>query len=348
MGNTTEKMKAAIYNPYLDTLGGGERYTMAFAKVLSNHGYQVDVQWRDTSIKKRLEVRFGVDLNGVNFVKEIGRGDGYEICFWVSDGSIPLLRARHNFLHFQMPFKGVNGRSIINKMKLFRIEKIICNSYFTKGFIDDEYGVDSAVVYPPVEISKFKRQKKENVILSVARFSQLTQAKRQNVLIDVFKKLNKFGIKNWRFILAGGVEIGANSYVATLRKLSKNYPIQIIESPTFDELIELYSKAKIFWTASGFGISEKRDPAKVEHFGISLVESMASGCVAFAYSAGGHKEIITDKVNGFLWKSKSELNKKTRLLIKSPEIMSKMAHQAKSDSNIYEFERFTQEVLGLL
>ena len=134
-------MRAAIYNPYLDTLGGGERYSMAFATVLAKKGYRVDVEWKSKAIKGKLEERFGLKLEGINIVKDVKRGDGYDICFWVSDGSIPLLRARKNFLHFQFPFQNVNGKTLLNKMKLFRINKFICNSFFTKGYIDKEYGV---------------------------------------------------------------------------------------------------------------------------------------------------------------------------------------------------------------
>src|SRR6266852_9194189 len=97
-------MKAAIYNPYLDTLGGGERYIMAAAVALVKEGYEVHVEWKDAALKEKLEKRFGIDLSGVNFVEDIKRGDGYDVCFWVSDGSIPTLRARKNFLHFQVPF----------------------------------------------------------------------------------------------------------------------------------------------------------------------------------------------------------------------------------------------------
>jgi hypothetical protein len=102
-------MKAAIYNPYLDTLGGGERYTMGVARALVAKDFRVDVEWKDMSIKEKLEKRFDIDLSNVNFIKNINRGDGYDVCFWVSDGSIPILRARKNFLHFQMPFQDVNG-----------------------------------------------------------------------------------------------------------------------------------------------------------------------------------------------------------------------------------------------
>ena len=64
-------MRAAIYNPYLDTLGGGERYSMAFAKALSENGYKVDVQWQNEKIKRNFEERFGMNLSGVKIVKDI-------------------------------------------------------------------------------------------------------------------------------------------------------------------------------------------------------------------------------------------------------------------------------------
>ncbi|MCX6704821.1 MAG: hypothetical protein NT162_00575, partial [Candidatus Woesebacteria bacterium] len=168
-------MRAAIYNPYLDTLGGGERYTMTFAKVLAKNGYQVDVEWKDIRIKKILENRFGFNLDGINIVDCINKGDGYDLCFWVSDGSIPILHARNNILHFQVPFHDVGGKSLINKMKFFRINKIVCNSLFTKRIIDREYGVESLVIHPPVDTLSIKPKRKEKIILFVGRFSQILQ-----------------------------------------------------------------------------------------------------------------------------------------------------------------------------
>ena len=72
-------MRAAIYNPYLDTLGGGERYTSVFAEVLVKNGYAVDMQWKDIGIKGTLEKRFGIILDGVNIVKDVKMGDGYDL-----------------------------------------------------------------------------------------------------------------------------------------------------------------------------------------------------------------------------------------------------------------------------
>lgn len=197
-------MRAAIYNPYLDTLGGGERYTMTFAEVLAKNGYAVDVQWQNPTIKGKLKNRFGKDYSSINFISDVKRGDGYDLCFWLSDGSIPTLRARHNFLHFQVPFHNVGGTSLLNRMKLFRIDKVICNSKFTKRVIDYEYGVESIVIYPPVDVLKIKPKRKENIIISVGRFSELKQSKHQDILVKAFKRLVDSGLADWKLILAGG------------------------------------------------------------------------------------------------------------------------------------------------
>jgi len=340
-------MKAAIYNPYLDTLGGGERYTLAFAKTLSLNGYKVDVAWKSVAIKKKLQDRFGIDLGDINIKNDIKRGEGYDILFWVSDGSIPLLRARHNFLHFQFPFKDVNGRSLMNKMKLYRIEKIICNSYFTKSFIDAEYGVESAVIYPPVDVANIKPKRKENIILYVGRFSQLTQAKGQDILIKAFKGFYKSN-GDWKLILAGGTEVGSDEYVKKLEKSIKDYPIEIIKSPSFGEIKNLYGKAKIFWSASGYGVNEKKNPTQVEHFGITVVEAMAAGTVPIVYSAGGHKEIIADSENGFLWKKTSQLIKATKILTDNSKELKAISSSARESSQVYEYQRFEAEVRGLI
>ena len=72
--------KAAIYNPYLNTLGGGERYTITFANVLAEAGYDVDIEWNDPKILKQLSERFGLKLvNTIKIVDSINRGEKYDL-----------------------------------------------------------------------------------------------------------------------------------------------------------------------------------------------------------------------------------------------------------------------------
>ncbi|OGM25909.1 hypothetical protein A3D00_02235 [Candidatus Woesebacteria bacterium RIFCSPHIGHO2_02_FULL_38_9] len=342
-------MKAAIYDPYLDTLGGGERYMITAAQVLSENGYKVDVEWRDQSIKDKLEDRFGIKIDKLNFVNSINRGSFYDVCFWLSDGSIPTLLARKNFLHFQRPFSKAGGKSLLNRMKLIRVSGVVVNSKFTKRWIDKEYGVESVVIYPPVMVDKFRPKKKEKIILYVGRFSQLEQAKRQDVLIEAFKKLYRSkGNIDFSLVLAGSSDVGKTDFIDRLLEKSKNFPIKILENPSFKDLKEIYSRALVFWSAAGFGINEKKEPQRLEHFGISLVEAMASGAVPIAYSGGGHREIIDPGINGFLWRDEHELLSSTTNLLRDKRLLKKMSSQAKIDSQKFNLERFKREFEKLL
>ncbi len=345
--------KAAIYDPYLDTLGGGERYSLEVASYLSKNGYQVDVFWDESSIKSKIKERLNIEVEQLNFISNIFKKDdkigkknlkNYDLVFFLSDGSIPFLTAKQNILHFQVPFHDVGGGRFINRIKLRRINDIICNSFFTKRFIDREYGVNSKVIYPPVAIDSFKPLKKENFIISVGRFTDLLHNKRQDVLIEVFKKMK---LKDWKLLLIGGDEEGKR-YVADLRKKAQGFPIEIITSPRFSDLKRLYGQAKIFWTAAGFAIDEEKEPEKVEHFGMTTVEAMAAGCVPVVIKKGGQSEIVKEEENGLLWEREEELIKKTLRLIKDEKLLLKLAREAEKQAADFSQARFYQRLKEII
>ncbi len=340
-------MRAAIFNPYFDTLGGGERYTAEVARTLLKNGYEVDIEWNNESLIKNIMLRFGINIQGARVVADIGRGDGYDLTFWVSDGSVPTLKSRKNILHFQVPFQKVSGSSLVNRMKMYRIDHVVCNSYFTKEVIDKEFSVKSVVVYPPVEVDKFLSKRKENTILYVGRFSKLKQSKRQDVLVEAFKELYDSGLRDWKMVLAGGSEVGDSDFSDFLKKQSQGYPIRFVKSPNFKEITNLFGVSKIFWSASGFGVEEGVSPDLVEHFGITVVEAMASGGVPFVYNAGGHKEIIDEGVNGFLWNTTDELKNKTQIFIKENKF-NLLSKEAKAKSVKFSAEEFEKAFLELV
>ncbi|MDO8452523.1 MAG: glycosyltransferase family 4 protein [bacterium] len=338
-------MRAAIFDPYLDTGGGGERYILAVAEVLKRNGWSVDLQWRDPKIRDWLSVRTGRDYSGINVVPSVSNGSGYDLIFWLSDGSVPLLFSKKNLIHFQTPFQEVGGKSLLNRIKFIKVNSVICNSEFTKSFIDKEFGVKSIVLYPPVSTEDFSPGKKENIILYVGRFSTLQQSKGQDILIECFKKLNA---KDWKLVLAGGSEVGGKEFVQDLKKLAKGSNIEILENLPFSEIKSLYSKAKIFWSAAGYGVTEEETPEKVEHFGMTLVEGMAAGVVPLASNKGGHKEVIKNGENGYLWETEEELVKLTHKLINDERRLNSLAEKAKKDCEQFSEQRFEKELLEII
>lgn len=352
-------MKAGIFDPYLDTVGGGERYCLTLAELLLAKNWQVDLFWPDEKIRTKLIEKFALDLNRVNFVSYTPRENNlinrykferrYELLFYFSDGSIPIMFGKKNILHFQVPFQNVLTKSLKNSFKLKTIDFIVCNSFFTKKVIDNCLGTNSLVVYPPVDIKAFKPLEKENIILSVARFSQLLQGKKQDVLVDTFKELTKQkNLDKWKLVLAGGTEVGGGNFVKNLRNAARGFSIEIIENPPFSELLRLYGKAKIFWTASGFGINEGKEPERVEHFGITTVEAMAAGCAPIVLGAGGQKEIVENGANGFLWKKTGELKDLTLKVIEEPALMKKISQNAILRSKAFSKEEFYRNISQLI
>ena len=55
--------KALIFDPYLDTLGGGERYVFSFALGLIKNGYSVVLAWPTRKELEAAELRFGAGEN---------------------------------------------------------------------------------------------------------------------------------------------------------------------------------------------------------------------------------------------------------------------------------------------
>ncbi len=318
--------KAVLFTPYADTLGGGERYILTLAQVLLNRGWQVEITFKNKKLLNQARSRFNLPLKKIDL---IGRDiltsppyfshRRYDLLFWVSDGSIPTMMAQKNWLHFQVPFHNLRSKSLFNIVKLKLIDKVICNSYFTKKIVDHEYGISSLVWYPPISIEDFSPQKKTNLIIAVGRFETTMNVKRQDILVSAFKDLVDQGLSGWKLVLFGGslAKEKDNLFLQKLKEQAQGFPIEFQVNAPFTKLKEAYSRAKIFWHAAGFGVDEKKEPEKVEHFGMTTVEAMASGCWPLVYEAGGQKEIFRNfpQKNLCLWQNKNQLLEKTKKII---------------------------------
>src|SRR3989344_9174247 len=237
----------------------------------------------------------------------------YDAIIYLSDGSIPLIGTKL-YVHFQFPIEWVDGRSLKTKFKLAFIKKIFCNSNFTKYYIDKKLSINSSVLYPPVDIGA-ANMKKENLILHVGRFNideNGENYKKQDIMIRAFKEMVDGGLRDWKFNLIIGVKNEDKDESDKLKQLTKGYPICIIDNPSNETLWENYSKAKIYWHATGYGEDLRKYPEKAEHFGISTVEAMSGGAVPVVINAGGQKEIVEDGKSGYLWNTLEELAKYTK------------------------------------
>ena len=356
-------MKIGIYDPYLDTLSGGERYMLTAASCLSSL-HEVEVFWDDSEILARAHEKFQLNLSKVKVVKNIFSSNTsivtrflqsrkYDRIIFLSDGSIPLTLAKKTLLHFQFPVEWVDAKSIFNSLKIKKISQVICNSNYTKSYIDKKFNVNSSVLYPPCgeKVNRVYDKEKKNIILSVGRFDLLpdgTTFKKHEFLIETFKEMVKDGLRNWDFIIVLSYLPGMALRVKELEEAVGGSGIKIIKNADFSEIKNLYSKAKIYWHAAGYKIDVAKRPELAEHFGITTVEAMSHGVVPVVINSGGQKEIVDDGENGYLWNDKHELMQKTNRVIAHDRKRQKMAEMAIRKSEVFSTDVFCKELSSLL
>lgn len=359
-------MRIGVFDPYLDDLGGGEKYMMMLATCLSKE-HIVTIFWDNKDDIEAVKKRFNISLENiriqknifsshVSFIKRIQLARNFDAIIVLSDGSIPFLFPTKLFLHIQQPLPQQRSLGLKNKIKLNQISAVFYNSEFTKKYNNSLFpGVKSTIIYPPVSLEardKKENSEKEKIIMHVGRFRVKNLAvedyKKQGFMIEVFKQLVDQGLKNWKFVLASSIKKNDEEAYEVLRKNAKGYPIEFYINKTNQELFHLYNKAKIYWHASGYGEDLGKHPELAEHFGITTVEAMGAGAVPVVINSGGQREIVTDGINGLLWNSLEELLNKTKKLTQDEKLWHELSEKAILRAQDFSEEKFCQNVYRLI
>lgn len=356
-------MKIAIYSPYLDTAGGGEKYMLTIAEILSqdnevdllldHHLQSLDVK----NIISKMEQMHGLNLLNTNLVPSPMSPKSsafekylflkkYDVLICNTDGSIFYSSAKRSFIHFQVPFENTNALGVKGKIKLSSWNQAIYNSQFTKKIIEKSWPITGVVIYPPVSTDLFKQLKKKKQILTVGRFFSFDKLKKHQLMIDTFKEMVvNSNLKGWSLHLAGGMDEGNKEYLEQLKKSAKDFEIYFHPNISLKDLQKIYGESSIYWHAKGFG---ETDPKTFEHFGITTVEAMAAGCVPVVVNLGGQTEIVEDKISGFLWDTIEEWKEKTIKLAENPKLRLRVSQQAIKRSNIFDKKHFQEKIKKLV
>ena len=181
---------------------------------------------------------------------------------------------------------------------------LICPiSEFSRNWMREYWSKDGPLLYPPVDTSGAESRPKQRIILGVGRFFRGSHEKKHGEMIKQFVQMVREGLRGWTLHLAGhqsGRDIDLD-YTAELRRRAHGHPIEIHVDMDFERLRRLYADASIYWHAAGFGERVTRNPVRFEHFGIAVVEAMASAAVPIVLDQGGLPELVTHGVDGFHW-----------------------------------------------
>jgi O-antigen biosynthesis protein len=345
---------AVFYTPYELMPGGRERYLLTAAAALTHShrvyvacearysGYRLDYLERDLSL----------DLSRISTVtrSELREVGSIDVFFHLGNHAFPRVppQGRRNFHLCQFPFPGTDQQFADLWGNLRGYDCILVYSQFTRDTLCGEvnafqFDVRMEILAPPVPIAPLSmigrsRSSTPPLILSIGRFFAGGHNKRQDILIEAVRALTEAGTEV-ELHLVGALHPQSEHLrlYAGLRRQAEGLPVQFHANASSAILQDLLSRATIYWHATGFGVDPRTNPEYCEHFGISVVEAMAAGCVPFVVSNGGPLEFVREEETGFQYSTLGELVMKTQAVLRDRAWVS-----AASERVRHEAERFSE------
>lgn len=153
--------------------------------------------------------------------------------------------------------------------------KIISNSKYVHDSIKLKFRKDSEIIYPPIDLNEFSPDFKEDRVVTIGRFSE---EKNLEFGINVMNKINnEYGI-------IGNTKTKSNIlyYEKLELKIKKENlkKINLLKNISRNELVSTLNKTKVYFHCSR------------ETFGISVIESIAAGCIPIVPDNSAHKETV--------------------------------------------------------
>lgn len=227
---------------------------------------------------------------------------------------------------YYIPYMSMEKFLVQRALSRLRSTAVLTNSSYSAKAIRKYIGVEPLVVYPPVDIDKFLLGalcgSREDIIVSCGRYSM---EKRYHFILDIAKHLPEY-----RFYIIGSISSpSSRDYYNRVRAMKEKHGLDnvelLVDYPRTKQIM-LYSHAKAYMHAM-IG----------EHFGISIVEAMASGLVPVVHKSGGAWMDIVDYGRyGYGYSSLDEAVEAVEKAVKNYwSLREKMVNRAK---------QFTKEV----
>jgi len=377
----------AVFHASLSGLGGAERLALTMMEGLKSAGYSVDlvslegVSWEKiksiagfsksdvvdevTVIPpfKALPTIYSVYLNwlllGVLAPSTLKLRRGYNLTILTSSLPVPtfvdiqylhfpdyipeLLLLYHRkyvedlfhrvyFGPYKLLSKALDGIADLVEYRPL----LLTNSKFSKTIIKRFLGIDAVVLYPPVKVKKYFYTKnnladRKNIVITVSR---IEEGKHLELILEIAKC-----IKDVRFVVIGATR--QPNYVRHLRTKAVEMGIsdKVIIVPNADEglKISLMRNAKLYLHTTKF-----------EHFGISIVEAMASGLVPIVHRSGGPwMDILEGKqgVFGYAYRDIDEAAQVIAELMLNDNMRIEVARRALLKARVFDEDLFKSKII---
>jgi alpha-1,2-mannosyltransferase len=309
-------LKVGIFHPPINVCGGAEWVAINIANSIKKQGNMTCVLANKKIDQERIKRFFGQEMSvdeEIIFPFELFAttdlhniySDGFRTFFMKkkcdllidtqSNGILPGVNI--TYIHF--PIFGRLSYSNKHQMKnlFFRTyqvyEKaraakndclILANSKYTCEAIKKHIGTSPVLLYPPVSktfyISPRNQGERENVVVTLSRIApgkNLTQIPQIAKITDKRIRFHIMGINESEHEL--------HQILRLVKKYGVSDRVQVTTNISRKQLPDILKKSKVYLHL-----------AKGEHFGVSIVEAMAAGCIPVVHDSGGPREFVPDNL----------------------------------------------------
>lgn len=209
----------------------------------------------------------------------------------------------------------------------------VSNSRWTRDMLLERYGVDSAIIYPPVSSVRSARpwEEREDGIVCIGRISP---EKRIESLLGITERLRERGHRLHIHILGG---ISDLSYFRRMQKIFRDRRDWVhYEGPVFGRAKER------FLACHKYGLSGCR----YEAFGIAVAEMVGSGMIPWVPEGGGQVEVVDHP--DLVYRDEEDAALKIVRVLDNRRVQDEVRERLLPASRRFSSERFAAEVRDLV
>lgn len=214
--------------------------------------------------------------------------------------------------------------------RIRRVATLLSVSDYTRGFVRKTWGRGSVTLYPPCPVEAYSElssvERRENLVVTIGR---IAPAKR----FDLFVQLARM-VPRVRFVAIGSLADERSAYYDGLQKNAPDN-VSFVLSP-LRKARSLLGKAIAYVHC-----------AENEHFGITIIEAMAAGCVPVVHDSGGPREIVTSEI-GFRWLDLDTAARQITRLTEDDRLRRKLSTSSARKANEYRPEVFESKIAKIL
>lgn len=313
---------AVVYDRDITGLGGGDREALAFAKMLDSYGFETQVVTNVLPIpsEERIATAFGDEFGDVEIkYVDMAEMDSFfeklqpDLFFNQSYMSYDRNPAPFGIYRQMFPVQRLwveNSPAEVEAINSYSM--ILNNSSYTKKYTDlhwDYPPEKSHVLHPPLAAASIKKAEeflerspvKKRTFVSIGR---ITHHKNQQVMINAFLEARRrFPVmKDWDLLLIGNRvdDEKEGQYFTECEDLvaSSEGSIQMEANAPYSRIEEALTEAFCYVHATGAFHLPGDQPQACEHFGLSIAEGMAHGCLPLVYARGGIFDIFDIEEGG--------------------------------------------------